>query len=57
MQQYAITEVYANKCKKYQFCKLVALTNGAVTQDMSRTPEDKLQNTLSNYQVSNKIKY
>ena len=42
---------------KNQFFKLVGLADGAVTQDMSVVPQENLKNILSNYQVSNKIKY
>ena len=35
MQKHVIMEVYANKWMKNQFCKLFALTDGAVTWDMS----------------------
>ena len=56
MQRYAITEVYTNEYSKNQFRKLVALTDGAVTREMSVMHQEKL-NILSNYWVSNKIKY
>ena len=47
-------EVYTNECTKNQCCKLVALTDGAVTRDISAIPLKKLKNILSNYWVSNK---
>ena len=34
---------------KNQFWKLVALTDKAVTQDMSAVPQEKPKNILSNY--------
>ena len=39
---------------KNQVCKLFAVTDGAVTQDMSAMPSEILKSTLSNYSVSKK---
>ena len=50
-------ELYTNECTKNQFCKLVALTDWVVNQDMSAMPQEKLKNILSNYLVNVKIKY
>ena len=51
-------EVCPNKYTKNQFCKLVALTDRTVTQDLSAMPQEKLLKLiLSNCWVSNKSKY
>ena len=50
-------EVYTSECTKNHVCKLFALTDGAVTRDMSAMPLEKLKNILSNNRVSKKTKY
>ena len=49
VQLCAIMEVYVNKCMENQGCKLFALTDGAVIQDMLAMPQKKLKKILSNY--------
>ena len=41
-------EVYTNNYRKNQVCKLSALTDGAVTWDISVMHKEKLKNILSN---------
>ena len=43
VQKCAVTQLYANKYTENQVCKLFALTEGAVTLDMSKMPWEKLQ--------------
>ena len=46
-----------NKCWENKACELFAIWGVAVTRDMSDMPYKKLKEILSNYSVSNKIKY
>ena len=44
-----MTEVYANEYTENQMCKLFALTDGALTWDMSMMSQEKQYKMLSNY--------
>ena len=46
-----------NKCWENKACELFAIRGVAVTREMSEIPYKKLKEILSNYSVSNKIKY